>query len=49
MRGEGLWADLMARRFRLAVDRLGLSVKLLPMRTDLFAPPAQKGDQLSLF
>jgi DNA repair photolyase len=49
MRGEGLWADLMARRFRLAVDRLGLSVKLPPLRYDLFAPPPRTGDQLSLF
>jgi DNA repair photolyase len=49
MRGEGLWADLMARRFRVAVDRLGLSVKLPPLRCDLFAPPPRKGDQLSLF
>ncbi len=49
MRGEGLWADLIARRFRVAVDRLGLRVRLPPLRTDLFAPPAQNGDQLSLF
>jgi DNA repair photolyase len=49
MRGEGLWADLMARRFRVAVDRLGLSVKLPPLRCDLFVPPARAGDQLSLF
>jgi len=49
MRGEGPWADLMARRFRVAVDRLGLAVKLPPMRCDLFAAPARAGDQLSLF
>jgi DNA repair photolyase len=49
MRGEGLWADLMARRFRVAVDRLGLSVKLPPLRRDLFAAPPRAGDQLSLF
>jgi DNA repair photolyase len=49
MRGEGLWADLMARRFRLAVDRLGLSVKLPPLRCDLFAAPSRRGDQLTLF
>jgi DNA repair photolyase len=49
MRGEGLWADLMARRFRVAVDRLGLAVKLPPLRRDLFAAPPRAGDQLSLF
>ena len=49
MRGEGLWADLMARRFAVAVARLGLAVKLPPLRCDLFAPPARAGDQLSLF
>ena len=49
MRGEGLWADLMARRFAVAVDRLGLAVKLPPLRCDLFARPGRAGDQLSLF
>ena len=49
MRGEGLWADLMARRFHVAVDRLGLAVKLPPLRRDLFAAPARAGDQFSLF
>ncbi|MFC3180698.1 PA0069 family radical SAM protein [Cypionkella sinensis] len=49
MRGEGPWADLLARRFRVAVDRLGLSVKLPAMRCDLFAVPARPGDQLTLF
>lgn len=49
MRGEGPWADLLAHRFRVAVERLGLSVKLPPIRCDLFAPPARAGDQMSLF
>ncbi|WP_299508665.1 PA0069 family radical SAM protein [Cypionkella sp.] len=49
MRGEGLWADLMARRFKVAVDRLGMSVKLPPLRCDLFTVPARAGDQLKLF
>ena len=48
-RGEGLWADLMARRFKVAVARLGLDAVLPPLRTDLFRPPLRKGDQLSLF
>lgn len=49
MRGEGLWADLMARRFQVAVDRLGMSVKLPPLRCDLFTVPPRAGDQLNLF
>ncbi len=49
MRGEGVWADLMAQRFDKAVVRLGLDVKLPPLRCDLFAPPARVGDQMTLF
>lgn len=49
MRGEGLWADLMARRFAVATERLGLAIKLPPLRCDLFTPPPRAGDQLSLF
>jgi DNA repair photolyase len=49
MRGEGLWSRLIAQRFDKAVARLGLHHKMPPLRCDLFAPPAQAGDQLSLF
>ena len=49
MRGEGLWSNLIARRFEIAVKRLGLDRELPPMRTDLFRPPPKPGDQLSLF
>ncbi len=49
MRGEGIWAELLARRFRIAVERLGLSIKLPPLSCDLFSPPLQLGDQMSLF
>jgi DNA repair photolyase len=49
MRGEGLWADLIERRFRVAVARLGLEAALPPLRCDLFAVPQRPGDQLSLF
>ncbi len=49
MRGEGEYADMIARRFRLACKRLGLAERSPPFRTDLFAKPAQTGDQLSLF
>jgi DNA repair photolyase len=49
MRGEGIWADLMARRFAVASMRFGLSAKLPPLRSDLFCPPLASGGQLSLF
>ncbi|WP_099827556.1 PA0069 family radical SAM protein [Oceaniglobus indicus] len=49
MRGEGVYADLIARRFDLACERLGLAEKLPPLRHDLFHVPPRKGDQLSLF
>ena len=49
MRGRGVWAALLAKRFDLARGRLGLSVTQPPLRTDLFRPPARPGDQLSLF
>lgn len=49
MRGEGLWADLMAQRFAKATARLGLDQRLPPLRTDLFTHPARAGDQLTLF
>ncbi len=48
-RGEGLWADLMAQRFKVAVARLGLNAPLPPLRTDLFKSPPRSGDQLNLF
>ncbi|WP_106164119.1 PA0069 family radical SAM protein [Tritonibacter scottomollicae] len=49
MRGEGEYAEVIARRFKLACARLGLAEKAEPLRSDLFAKPAQAGDQLSLF
>lgn len=49
MRGRGVWADLLARRFDMACDRLGLALRLPPLRCDLFAPPVRVGDQLELF
>jgi hypothetical protein len=47
--GEGLWADLIKKRFRRMTRALGLDVHLPPLRTDLFAPPPAPGDQLRLF
>ncbi|RBW57799.1 PA0069 family radical SAM protein [Ruegeria sp. A3M17] len=49
MRGEGEYAGLVAKRFKLAVKRLGLATKTPPLRCDLFSRPAQAGDQLTLF
>ena len=45
--GEGVYAELLARRFELAVKKQGLADAELPaLRTDLFRPPS--GGQLSL-
>ncbi len=49
MRGEGPWADLMARRFAVAARRLRLDRVQPKLRCDLFARPAKAGDQLALF
>ncbi|QIE44684.1 PA0069 family radical SAM protein [Pseudohalocynthiibacter aestuariivivens] len=49
MRGTGPYAEMVARRFDVAVRRLGLDRALPALRTDLFRAPAQKGDQLALF
>ncbi len=48
-RGQGIWADLMKRRFQVAVARLGLDGVLPPLRCQLFRAPGRAGDQLSLF
>jgi DNA repair photolyase len=48
MRGEGVHADLLARRFEAAVARLGLARRTPPLRTDLFRRPGG-GEQLALF
>ncbi len=49
MTGQGEFAKLMAHRFAIQMKRLGLAYRLPPLRTDLFQPPIQTGDQLSLF
>jgi DNA repair photolyase len=48
MRGQGIWADLLARRFQLIHEKLGFTRDLGPLRQDLFAPPCRVGDQMSL-
>lgn len=49
MTGEGPLAELLARRFHLARQRLGLSERFADLDTRLFRPPGKSGDQLSLF
>ncbi|MEY4871185.1 MAG: hypothetical protein RLZZ563_515 [Pseudomonadota bacterium] len=49
MRGEGVFAQLIAQRFQKAVTRLGLAEALPALRCDLFRAPGQVGDQLRLF
>lgn len=49
MRGSGTYAEMIAQRFDLAAKRLGLDRAQPKLRCDLFNPPPQKGDQLSLF
>ena len=49
MRGQGPYADIIAKRFSNAARRLSLDRTTAPLRCDLFQPPIQAGDQLSLF
>jgi len=48
MRGTGLFADVIARRFELACNRLKLNPARAPLDTSRFRPP-QSDAQLSLF
>lgn len=49
MTGEGIEADLLHQRFRLARKRLGYDTDSPPLDCSRFAPPPRAGDQLSLF
>ena len=48
MKGDGVYAELIAKRFKLACERLGLNKNWLPQRVDLFQPPPKSGDQMQL-
>jgi len=50
MRGTGLFAELLRRRFQVARDRLGLAghAMVFELDTSLFCPPSRAG-QGSLF
>ncbi|HEX8382501.1 MAG TPA: PA0069 family radical SAM protein [Sphingomonas sp.] len=47
MRGSGPWAELLATRFRIACRKHRLNERKVPLRSDLFRPPA--GPQGELF
>ena len=49
MRGQGAYAELVNRRFKVAIKRLELNEDLSQFRTDLFRVPVKAGDQYSLF
>jgi DNA repair photolyase len=51
MRGEGVFADLLANRFRLARQKHGIDNERGALRTDLFVRPVRKAPtpQLALF
>ena len=49
MRGEGIEADLLHQRFRLACKRLGLNKTRTLLDCSRFGPPPQPGQQLALF
>jgi DNA repair photolyase len=50
MRGRGVYADLIRRRFEIAVKRLGLRPEDLDtLDTDSFVPPGGEKHQLDLF
>lgn len=48
MRGTGPYAEMIARRFHLAVRRFGLNTDHRPLDTRQFQRPAQPGQQLEL-
>ena len=48
MKGEGIHASLIARRFAAGCHRHGLSAVARDLRCDLFRLPPRPGDQLSL-
>jgi DNA repair photolyase len=49
MRGTGPYAEMMARRFHMAVRRLGLNRPQPPLDAAKFKRPQKAGDQMSLF
>jgi DNA repair photolyase len=48
MKGTGPYAEMIARRFQMAVKRLGLNQESKPLLLNKFRCPLRSGDQLSL-
>jgi hypothetical protein len=48
MKGTGPYAEMMSRRFHLAVKKFDLNRPSKPMTIDSFRRPPRIGDQLSL-
>jgi DNA repair photolyase len=49
MSGTGPYAWMIGRRFEMALEKIGFLKARTKLRTDLFMPPAARGQQLSLF
>jgi DNA repair photolyase len=48
MKGTGPYAEMIARRFHMAVKRIGLNKDSRPLLLGKFKPPPRAGDQLKL-
>ncbi|MGH6887810.1 MAG: PA0069 family radical SAM protein [Rhizomicrobium sp.] len=48
MKGTGPYAEMIAKRFRMAVKRFGLNRVRMPLALDKFRRPPRTGDQLTL-
>lgn len=48
MRGQGVWAELIASRMRRLIGKYDLDSSKYRLRSDLFVRPAMPGDQLAL-
>jgi DNA repair photolyase len=48
MKGSGPYAEMIGKRFQMAVKRLGLNRERTPLATNLFRRPPKSGDQLRL-
>jgi DNA repair photolyase len=48
MTGSGPYAWMIGRRFQAAAAKLGLAKSRMPLRSDLFRPPARQNEQLQL-
>ncbi|MBC5766297.1 PA0069 family radical SAM protein [Ramlibacter albus] len=49
MKGQGIWAELLAQRFKKAVKRLGFNQERVELHSRDFRPPAECEGQGSLF